>query len=228
MLEQSIKEQLDEIRQLFRETTEKQNRHIQELEDKLDKHIRETNERLDAPNQSTGRKMFKADEEAQEVFNKKTDKGFWEDDPPFITGSSKLVEALTKSPTRKLFQERGILDNTGIYGTAEGFMWEHDGTRLKVGPILKTDNEMVVFNVMETLLVEAIPWFLEDFNILVDCHRDYQGYRVYGGVAGIKIEAGADQLAYQHGLFVLKAMPDGTIKMLNEPQFKPRIFTKTD
>ncbi len=107
-------------------------------------------------------------------------------------------------------------------------MWEHGGTRLKVGPTLQTDDEMVVFDVMETLRVEAVHWFLEDFNIWLDCFPRYREYRVYCGVAGIRIEAGADQLAYQHGLFVLKAMPDGTIKMLNEPQFKPRIFSRTD
>ena len=100
---------------------------------------------------------------------------------------------------------------------------------MDMGPFLQSDDEVVILEARCTLRVEDVHWFLDDIKILLDRWPEYLGFRgIYGGVAGIEIEEGADPFAYEQGLFVLRAMADGTIKILNDSQFKPRDFRVTD
>ena len=46
---------------------------------------------------------------------------------------------------------------------------------------------------------------------------------LYGALAGIHIEEGADKFAYRRGLFVLGS-GEGMIKILNDEDFKPKNF----
>ncbi len=47
--------------------------------------------------------------------------------------------------------------------------------------------------------------------------------QLYGTVAGIGIEAGADRYAYRQGLFVL-AQSGETVAILNDEEFQPRAW----
>ena len=50
---------------------------------------------------------------------------------------------------------------------------------------------------------------------------EYAQKQLYGAVAGIEIEEGADRYAYRQGLFVL-AQAGETVSILNNPDFEPK------
>lgn len=52
---------------------------------------------------------------------------------------------------------------------------------------------------------------------------EYQDRRVFGAVAGIVIDEGADRYAYQNGLFVIGEKGE-TVKILNDQKFTPKVW----
>jgi hypothetical protein len=45
-----------------------------------------------------------------------------------------------------------------------------------------------------------------------------------GAVAALKYEGQSDKFAYRQGLFVLKSMGEGIIKIANDDKFLPKTF----
>jgi hypothetical protein len=58
-------------------------------------------------------------------------------------------------------------------------------------------------------------------NIFRQFFPEYTHKQLYGAVAGIDIEEGADKYAYRLGLFVL-AQAGETVAILNNDDFQPR------
>ena len=52
---------------------------------------------------------------------------------------------------------------------------------------------------------------------------EYNQKDLYGAVAGIEIEEGADKYAYRQGLFVL-AQAGESVAILNNDQFQPKVW----
>ena len=52
---------------------------------------------------------------------------------------------------------------------------------------------------------------------------EYNDKQLYGAVAGIEIEQGADKYAYRQGLFVL-AQSGETVTILNDARFQPKVW----
>lgn len=66
--------------------------------------------------------------------------------------------------------------------------------------------------------------FLETLDTFLDFFPEYQGYTIYGAVAGVKINRGVSEFAYRSGLFVLGVGSEGLVRMLNDMKFDPRDF----
>ena len=60
-----------------------------------------------------------------------------------------------------------------------------------------------------------------DLNRFRQFFPEYAQKQLYGAVAGIEIEEGADRYAYRQGLFVL-AQAGETVSILNNPDFEPK------
>jgi hypothetical protein len=71
--------------------------------------------------------------------------------------------------------------------------------------------------------VEDVKEFVQDLGQFRDFFPEYAQMAIYGAVAGIGIEAGADRYAYRQGLFVLAQSGD-TVVVLNDEQFQPRVW----
>ncbi len=54
---------------------------------------------------------------------------------------------------------------------------------------------------------------------------EYKGFRLYGAVAGIRIQRGVDKYANKKGLIVLKHKDGKVVKVLNPKNFKPKDFS---
>jgi len=95
---------------------------------------------------------------------------------------------------------------------------------MEIDLLLTDDREVVVIEVKTTLKVEDVRHFLEDMRRFPSFFPRYSGLKIYGGVAGIPIEEGADRFAYRQGLFVLVGSGEGMIRILNDSDFRPMDF----
>ena len=95
---------------------------------------------------------------------------------------------------------------------------------MEIDLLLVNDREAVVIEVKTTLKVEDVREFLDNLKKFTFFFPRYKGVSLYGGVAGIQIEEGADKFAYRQGLFVLAGSGEGLIRILNNPEFRPKNF----
>jgi hypothetical protein len=151
---------------------------------------------------------------------KETDKKIKELATLFTGQWGKLIEALVKPSALKLFQERGV-KVTETYQRLESY---RNGSQMEIDVLLANDKEAVVIEVKTTLKVEDVREFLDDLTRFTFFFPRYKGLKLYGAVVGIQIEEDADKFAYRNGLFVLAGSGEGLIKILNNPDFRPKSF----
>jgi hypothetical protein len=65
--------------------------------------------------------------------------------------------------------------------------------------------------------------FLQTLERFKDAFQKYQGYKLYGAVAGIKVDERADVYAGQEGLFVIKPSGDSVI-ISHSDIFEPKVW----
>ena len=188
----------------FKETAER----FKETDNILDKRSKETAER------------FKETDNILDKRFKETDKAIKELASLFTGQWGKLIEALVKPSALRLFRERGIQ----VTETHQRVERSCNGSRMEIDLLLTDDQEVVVIEVKTTLKVEDVRDFLEDMRRFPSFFPRYSGLKIYGGVAGMQIEEGADRFAYRQGLFVLAGSGEGMIRILNDSDFRPMDF----
>ena len=167
----------------------------------------------------TDRRFKETDRRLDQRFQE-TDQGFKRLEALFTGQWGKLIEALVRPSALRLFQERGIK----VTETSQRLESVRNGSQMEVDILLSNAQEAVVVEVKTTLKVEDVREFLEDLKRFTLFFPRYKGLKVYGGIAGIRIEEDADKFAYRQGLFVLAGSGEGMIRMLNDPDFRPKDF----
>jgi len=95
--------------------------------------------------------------------------------------------------------------------------------------------EVIVVEVKTTLKVEDVENFIKKFrDKLSTCFPEFgesfafasfEGkYKIYGAVAGLKLQKGVDKFAIKNGLWVFRYKDKGKFEVLNPKGFKPRVF----
>jgi hypothetical protein len=83
------------------------------------------------------------------------------------------------------------------------------------------ENHVLVVEVKSSLGVEDVKQLREDLGQFRQFFPEYSQKQLYGAVAGIEIEEGADKYAYRQGLFVL-AQAGEAVAILNASDFEPK------
>jgi len=118
-----------------------------------------------------------------------------------------------------LFQERNI-EVDKVYQRVRA---HKNGRAMEIDLLVSNEEYAVLVEAKSTLGVDDVKDHLhrlEDFKSLFPEYRDK---KIFGAVAGIVIEQGADRFAYRKGLFVLGQSGE-TVKILNDEQFEPKIW----
>jgi hypothetical protein len=84
-------------------------------------------------------------------------------------------------------------------------------------------NEVVAIEVKSHLEVRDVKRFLQTLERFKIAFPKYQNYKLYGAVAGIKIDERSDVYATQEGLFLIEPAGDSVI-ITNSEKVKPRIW----
>ena len=132
----------------------------------------------------------------------------------------KMLEALVRPSALNLFRARGI----DIHYVYERAQIRRNGETREFDILLEVTTDLVVIEVKSTLRVEDVNDFLDDLDRFQDFFPRYEGYNIYGAVAGLNIAEDADRYAYKRGLYVLKVSGEGLVTIVNDTAFRARIF----
>ena len=138
----------------------------------------------------------------------------------FTSQWGKLVEALMRPGTVKLFQERGIQVNQM---TERRTGRDSQGEKIEVDMTLVNGNTIVVIEVKTTLKVEDVLWHLDKLGRFKEAFKEYAGWNVQGGLAAMHFDEESDRYAFRKGLWVLRC-EDGITGIANAKNFQPKNF----
>jgi len=209
---------IQEIWALFRETRESISAMSQESRERA----REIDERFKEVSREFEKRSKETDERFKETNKqfKKTDKKINKLAGLFDSQWGKLMESLAEGGLLKLFQQRGI-DVYQIYQRAKS---RRNGQHMEMDLLLVNDDEVVVVEVKTILKADDVRDFLEDMAEFPEFFHHYRDSRIYGAVAGLRMEQKSDRFAQKQGLFVIKVGGDGMTEILNDSDFRAKDF----
>ena len=209
--------QMKETDRKFQETDHK----IQETERMLQEAIqqmRESKREVDQVLKETAKQMREGDREVDRQMQE-TDKKLKKLERLFNDQWGKLVEALVEGAVVRVFNERGIaVQHTSMRnkGNYQGRAWEVD-------IVAKNGDIVLIIEVKTTLRPDDVKDFLEKLPHIKTWMREHANNTVYGAMAYLSANAGAEKMAQNKGLFVIRAAGDSAY-LENPPEFVARVY----
>ncbi|MDJ0658868.1 MAG: DUF3782 domain-containing protein [Crocosphaera sp.] len=215
LLKEQAEEALEsrqEIRQM-RQKTEEMRQKTEEMRQETDRQMQETDRRMqetDRRMQETDRRMQETDRQIKEV-NKQIGNlgGKW----------GRFVENMVAPACETLFISRGI----PVHQVSQRVKKRVDNKTLEIDVLVSNENHVLVVEVKSSLGVDNVKELIQDLREFRQFFPEYNQKQLYGAVAGIEIEEGADKYAYRQGLFVLTQSGE-TVNILNDEQFQPKAW----
>jgi hypothetical protein len=127
-----------------------------------------------------------------------------------------FVENLIKPAAARLFQEKGI----DVHLTALRVTGQDDQGSIEIDIIVENTTEVVAIEVKSHLEVRDVKRFLQTLERFKKAFPKHKNDKLYGAVAGIKIDERVNEYAIQEGLFLIQPTGDSVI-IANSHDFKP-------
>ncbi len=130
-----------------------------------------------------------------------------------------FVEAMVEPAVVSLFRARGldvseVHRNIGIQRKGEGFQLD----------LFVVDGDTAVaVEVKSRLVLMHVQEHIERMNKLKRMMPAYAGYRIHGALGGMVVDADAETLALEAGLWVLVQSGE-TVKICNNAKFEPKVW----
>ncbi|UXE58525.1 MAG: DUF3782 domain-containing protein [Woronichinia naegeliana WA131] len=193
-----------------------------ETERLLKEQSQETNQR----NQETERKILAVSQEVSEV-NKELSKQISAVNKQISAVNKQIgdlggkwgrfVENMVAPACETIFLKRGI----PVHQVGQRIKKRLNGQTLEIDVLVTNADHVLVVEVKSSLGVDDVKALIEDLTQFRQFFPEYNQKQLYGAVAGIEIEEGADKYAYRQGLFVL-AQAGETVTILNNSDFRPK------
>ena len=174
----------------------------------LDRQIKESRLETERQTKETDRQM------------KETDKRLKKLDELFTGQWGKLIESLVEGDLVRLLNQKGIK----VEATTTHLEGEYKGQRGEIDIIAINGQEVVVVEVKTTLRTADVDHFIKQLKIFKNWRTEYKDKTVYGAVAYLKKNDGADIYAEKQGLFVIRAT-GSSASITNKKSFKPKSFS---
>ena len=194
----------DDVWRLLAELTTAQKeteRRFQETERLLKEQSQETDRLLREQSQETDRRIREVNKQIGDLGGK------W----------GRFVENMVAPACETLFLKRGI----PVHQVSQRMKKRLNGQTLEIDVLVTNKNHVLVVEVKSSLGVNDVKDLMDDLKRFREFFPEYAQKQLYGAVAGIEIEEGADKYAYRQGLFVL-AQTGEAVSILNNPDFEPR------
>jgi len=132
----------------------------------------------------------------------------------------RFVENMVAPACETLFLNRDI----PVHQVSQRVRKRLDGKTLEIDVLLVTnENHVLVVEVKSSLSVDDVKELIKNLTEFRQFFPEYNHKQLYGAVAGIEIEEGADKYAYRQGLFVL-AQRGENVAILNDTEFQPKTW----
>ena len=128
-----------------------------------------------------------------------------------------FVENMVTPACENLFVSRGI----PVHEVTQRTKRRRQGETLEIDVLVTNAGHVLVVEVKSTLGIEDIQDFVLDLERFKAFFPEHSDRVVYGAVAGIAMDDGADRYAYRQGLFVL-AQSGESVAILNGDGFQPK------
>ena len=130
-----------------------------------------------------------------------------------------FAEIMVHPSTMPLFTQRGILLN----GVSCRLTAQRNSDTMEIDVLGTGPKAVVAIDAKSRLATEYVKDFLERLPDFFEYYPYYRGLKLFGAVAGLRVDANAVRYAYKKGLFVLA--PSGyELQILNDANFVPRTF----
>jgi hypothetical protein len=129
----------------------------------------------------------------------------------------RFVENMVAPACETIFLKRGI----PVHQVSQRVKKRLDGQTLEIDILVTNEHHVLVVEVKSSLGVSDVKDLRADLTQFRQFFPEYAHKQLYGAVAGIEIEEGADKYAYRQGLFVL-AQAGETVAILNNSDFQPK------
>ena len=200
---------LDDIFALFRES-EQQRKEYQQTAEREMSELRRQSDRTDQQIEKTSQEIAKLT--AQVVQTNKQVGGL-------TSRWGEFVENLIKPAAARLFQEKGI----EVHLTALRVTGQDDKGSIEIDILVENTTEVVAIEVKSHLEVRDVKRFLQTLERFKKAFPKHKNDKLYGAVAGIKIDERVNEYAIQEGLFLIQPAGDSVI-IANSHNFEPKIW----
>ena len=217
----NVEVEIQDLKQMMADLLRSQietDRRFQETERLLTEKFQETDRRFQETERLLTEKFQETDRRFQET-DRKLDKRFNELYGLFSSQWGRLVESLVEGDLVRILQERGI----EVEQTSPRVKGSHEGKNYEFDIIALNGTEVVVVEVKTTLKPKHVRKFLDKMGSFKTWVKRYAPSTVYGAVAFLQADAGAEQMAENKGLFVIRATGDSAA-VVNQADFVPRAF----
>ena len=130
-----------------------------------------------------------------------------------------FVENLIKPAAARLFQEKGI----DVHLTALRVTGQDEQGSIEIDILVENTTEVVAIEVKSHLEVRDVKRFLQTLERFKKAFPKHKNDKLYGAVAGIKIDERVNEYAIQEGLFLIQPVGDSVI-IANSHNFQPRTW----
>ena len=131
----------------------------------------------------------------------------------------RFVENMVAPACETLFLNRQI----PVHQVSQRVRKRLDGKTLEIDVLVTNENPVLVVEVKSSLSVDDVKELIKNLTEFRQFFPEYNHKQLYGAVAGIEIEEGADKYAYRQGLFVL-AQRGENVAILNDTEFQPKTW----
>ncbi len=131
----------------------------------------------------------------------------------------RFVENMVAPACETLFLKRGI----PVHQVSQRVKKRLDGKVLEIDVLVTNENHVLVVEVKSSLGVDNVKELIHDLEEFRKFFPEHNQKQLYGAVAGIEIEEGADKYAYRQGLFVL-AQAGESVTIVNDEQFQAKVW----
>jgi hypothetical protein len=131
----------------------------------------------------------------------------------------RFVENMVAPACETLFLNREI----PVHQVSQRVRKRLDGKTLEIDVLVTNENHVLVVEVKSSLSVDDVKELIKNLTEFRQFFPEYNHKQLYGAVAGIEIEEGADKYAYRQGLFVL-AQRGENVAILNDTEFQPQTW----
>ncbi len=209
--EQETQKMRQEFDRKMQESKQEFDRKMQESKKETDRRIQETDRRIEE-NDRLIKSLAKEDKKLKNLFTNN-----W----------GKLVESLVEGDLLKQLASKGIhIKSTSrrMEGTITATNTSEEDKHCEIDILAHNGKEIVAVEVKSDCNQKDIDHFLDVLHDFTNYFQIYRGKIVYGAIAYLKIQKGADRYAEKKGLFVIQATGNSS-RITNQKNFKPKDFS---